>query len=401
MITINSIERVKAALNFEGPDKVPIWHALSVEGDVFTMFRMPSKHWQPGYYDDEKGLFPHPGDDSILKAKLWTWDKPEWAELPEFDKWIDIIPREEIDEWGTIWKRSGVNTMGHPGRPTLPDYKKLDEYIERYKPHYEDKDSYSFYIKLKNISGQEKYQMCSLNLGPFQMAANMRGFSELLMDHRKNEQDLKHLLEYITEQFIIFEKMWIKYNPDAHGFILYDDLGDQSKPYFSPKMFTEFWEPVYRPLIETAHELGCDFHFHCCGKIDRIIPQLIDWGLDSLELDSPRMTGYPDLNQFRGKIMMWGCVNIQSIYTQNTSEEVEREVWHMVRNLGTSKGGFGAYFYPQENHIRVSKENVRAFTKGLKKYGDYSKIPKHWWSYPVPTDWKDNVVPSLPPSHQS
>lgn len=94
MITINSIERVKAALNFEGPDKVPMWHALSVEGDVFTMFRMPSKHWQPGYYDDEKGLFPHPGDDSILKAKLWTWDKPEWAELPEFDKWINIIPRE-------------------------------------------------------------------------------------------------------------------------------------------------------------------------------------------------------------------------------------------------------------------------------------------------------------------
>ena len=66
--------------------------------------------------------------------------------------------------------------------------------------------------------------------------------------------------------------------------------------------------------------------------------------------------------------MMWGCVNIQSIYPLSSTEEIEREVWHMVRNLGTSKGGFGAYFYPQENHIRVSKENVRAFTKGLKKY---------------------------------
>ncbi len=398
VLVINSIERVKAALNFEGPDKAPIWRAFSsCEGDVFTMFRMPSKHWQPGHYKNEKGLFPYAGDDSIIKAKLWTWDRPEWAQSPEFDKWLEIILREEIDEWGTIWKRAGVVTMGHPSRPTLLDYKKLDDYIKRYTPYYEDKDSYSFFIKLKNTMGQDKYWMCSLNLGPFQMAANMREFSELLIDHKRNTQNLKHLLEYITEQFIIFEKMWVRYNAEPHGFILYDDLGEQAGPFFSPKMFKEFWEPVYIPLIETAHDLGCNFHLHCCGKIERIISLLIEWGLDALELDSPRMTGYPDLNQFRGKIMMWGCVNIQSIYPLNTPGEVEREVWHMVRNLGTSRGGFGAYFYPQENHIIVSKENIKAFTTGLEKYGEYSKIPEHWWTYLVPTDWRDNEVPSLPP----
>ena len=69
----------------------------------------------------------------------------------------------------------------------------------------------------------------------------------------------------------------------------------------------------------------------------------------------------------------------------------------MVRNLGTTKGGFGAYFYPQENHIKVSKENVKAFMNGLKKFGEYSKVPNHWWTYPVPEEWKDNVMPPLPP----
>ena len=95
---------------------------------------------------------------------------------------------------------------------------------------------------------------------------------------------------------------------------------------------------------------------------------------------------------------MWGCVNIQSVYTQGTPEECEREVWHMVRNLGTSKGGFGAYFYPQEHHIRAPKENVYAFEEGLKKYGDYSKIPSHWWEHPTVEEWEDNIVPSLPPT---
>jgi hypothetical protein len=61
------------------------------------------------------------------------------------------------------------------------------------------------------------------------------------------------------------------------------------------------------------------------------------------------MSGYNDLKEYRGKIMFWGCVNIQSIYIHGTPEEVEREVWHMVRNLGTpdakkSNEKFGIWF---------------------------------------------------------
>jgi hypothetical protein len=124
---------------------------------------------------------------------------------------------------------------------------------------------------------------------------------------------------------------------------------------------------------------------------------LIEWGLDAIELDSPRMSGYVDLRPYRGKIMFWGCVNIQSIYTLGTPEEVEREVWHMVRNLGTENGGFGAYLYPQPKDIRTKRANIRAFKKGVKKYGVYSEIPAHWWDYPITDLWEDSVVPPLPP----
>jgi hypothetical protein len=137
---------------------------------------------------------------------------------------------------------------------------------------------------------------------------------------------------------------------------------------------------------------------HCCRKVDKIIPILIDAGLDAIEFDSPRMTGYNDLRPFRGKIMMWGGVNIQSIYTRGTPEQVEREVWHMVRNLGTKEGGFGAYFYPTPTYIKVPSKNIKAFLKGLRKYGDYSEIPEEWWDYPVPEIWNDMEVPPTPSS---
>ena len=94
--------------------------------------------------------------------------------------------------------------------------------------------------------------------------------------------------------------------------------------------------------------------------------------------------------------MFWGCVNIQSIYVKNPSDEVTREVWHMMRNLGTPEGGFGAYFYTQYKDIQVPKENIKAFSQGIKNYGNYSKIPSEWWDAPVNEDWEDDVVPPLP-----
>jgi len=68
----------------------------------------------------------------------------------------------------------------------------------------------------------------------------------------------------------------------------------------------------------------------------------------------------------------------------------------MVRNLGTKDGGFGAYFYPQPKVIRVSRKNIKAFGKGLEKYGTYSNIPSKWWDYPTVDLWDDSKVPPLP-----
>ena len=69
-----------------------------------------------------------------------------------------------------------------------------------------------------------------------------------------------------------------------------------------------------------------------------------------------------------------------------------------MRNLGTKEGGFGAYFYPQPKDIRAPRKNIKAFQRGIEKFGEYAKIPSHWWDYPVSEEWKDNEVPDLPPS---
>jgi hypothetical protein len=389
---MNSRERVRAALHFENPDKVPVFNIVS--GDIGPLPIIYSKNWQPGWGDGEEELFPH------VRGR-YNWDRPNWAiNNPDFedDLWRSI-PHEEIDEWGCIWNMKGDDqNMGHPGRPSLLDWDNFSSYKEKYTPEAEDKSRYEFALKLKSRLPDDSYRLLLFpSFGPSQVVAAMRGFNTYLIDHRKSPQEIAEALDLVAEYHVNLMKNSFKYGLKPDGIWVVDDLGEQKGPFFSPKMFKQHYEASYRSIIDGAHDLGLDVHLHCCGKIDRLLPSLIEWGLDSIELDSPRMSGYPDLYPYRGKIMFWGCVNIQSIYTRGTPDQVEREVWHMMRNLGTKHGGFGAYFYPTPKDLKTPRQNIRAFQRGLDKYGDYLKIHYSWWDYPVPKEWHDFEVPALPP----
>ncbi len=375
---MNSIERVKAAIHFSSPDRVPVYKAGL--GDVLPMPMMPSKNWQPGHNEKEAGLFPFHYDDRWIKLGLYRWKKPQWAKARAYKSWLRI-PHEEIDEFGCIWNRDGNNTsMGHPGKPALPDWAGYDNYISSYSPEPDDKTRYIDFLRISKLVGARMYRMCQLGFqGPFTMAAAIRGFTNFMIDHRRNSENLKRLLNHLTDFYIESAKCWVKYGAKPHGFILYDDLGDQQRTFMSPTLFKEFYQPVYQRIIDTVHELECEMHLHSCGKIDALIPMFMDWGLDALEFDSPRMVGYQDLEPFRGKIMMWGCLDIQQFYSKGciaTAAECEEEVNRMIKCMGTPEGGFGAYFYPQPYHLETPKENIRAFQRGLKKYGKYNKGKK-------------------------
>lgn len=388
---MNSRERIQTALKFTKPDKVPIFDMVS--GDLMPLPIVHSKKWRPGWNEGEEGLFPH-------VRGAYNWERPDWAiENPEYqgNNWRKI-KHEEIDQWGCIWNMKGNDQdMGHPGRPSLPNWDDFENYISKYTPDASEESRYEPALQLRNMVENDRY--FTLNLvshGPSQVVAAMRGFNTYLIDHKKHPKELKRALQVVADYHVDIMRYSQKYGLKADGIWVVDDLGEQKGPFFSARTFNNLYEDSYRTIIDEAHNLDLDVHLHCCGKIDPLLEPLIKWGLDAIELDSPRMSGYNDLRPYRGKIMFWGCVNIQSIYTQGTPDEVEREVWHMMRNLGTKNGGFGAYFYPTPRDIRASRKNIKAFKQGLKRFGTYEKIPDHWWNAPISEEWENDKVPPLP-----
>ena len=204
----------------------------------------------------------------------------------------------------------------------------------------------------------------------------LRGFSNILIDHYRNPKQVHELTKRVTEVFLKHAEMLItRYKPDA--FFGADDLGTQHQTFFSPAIFKKFYAEPYKKIINFVHDHGVDFILHSCGNVGELIPIFIDLGVDALEFDSPRMTGYETLIKFQGKIPFWACVDIQSVYPSGTPEDVEQEVKKMIQTFSTQEGGYLAYFYEDLKVLNAPKINAKAFEKALKKWGKY---PLKWLS---------------------
>ena len=123
-----------------------------------------------------------------------------------------------------------------------------------------------------------------------------------------------------------------------------DDLGMQTGPQISSRMFKEFFQPRYQMMWDRVKQLAdVKVMLHSCGSIVALLPDLIDAGLDIVQ---PVQTTAKDMNpgrlkrEFGKDVCLWGggC-DTQHVLPAGTTEEVVDDVRRRVGILG-SGGGF-------------------------------------------------------------
>ena len=157
----------------------------------------------------------------------------------------------------------------------------------------------------------------------------------------------------------------------VHGFMTWEDWGLQTSLQIRPQQWREMFKPRYARIVKAAHEEGMHYLWHCCGYIVDIIPDMIEIGVDVLQLDQPRLMGVDRLaNEFGGKICFWNTVDIQWSPPDAVSlEEARAEAKHMVESFGRFGGGFIARQYPQPTDIEMSHEKHRAIYEAFMESG--------------------------------
>jgi hypothetical protein len=72
------------------------------------------------------------------------------------------------------------------------------------------------------------------------------------------------------------------YRPDTICF--HDDWGTQASMFFSPELWRELIRPQIQKAVDRCHEHGIFFEMHSCGRIEKIIPDLADMGVDCAQV---------------------------------------------------------------------------------------------------------------------
>jgi uroporphyrinogen decarboxylase len=142
-----------------------------------------------------------------------------------------------------------------------------------------------------------------------------------------------------------------------------DDLGMQSGPQISPRMYREFFKPRHACLWRRAKELaGVKVMLHCCGGIRPLLPDLIDAGLDAInpvQISCAGMDAAGLKRDFGQAITLWGggC-DTRWLLAHGSPDEVRH---HVRQQIETLRPGGGFVFQQVHNILAdVPPENIVA-----------------------------------------
>ena len=165
--------------------------------------------------------------------------------------------------------------------------------------------------------------------------ATLLAFQEVARDLAA-ELDLEVLLERIMEYNLATMRNVARYDVDA--IFLSDDYGTQRDLVMSPRDWRHFVRPRLKRIFEETHSLGLKTMLHSCGNIRKIVPDLIEVGLDILHPIQPEAMDIFELKRtFGADLTFQGGVRTQDLLPYGSPEEVRKEV---LRTLdGMAEGG--------------------------------------------------------------
>jgi len=120
------------------------------------------------------------------------------------------------------------------------------------------------------------------------------------------------------------------------GFFFGNDFGSQLDLLISPAQFKEFVFPYFRKLTQLGHEFGYQVILHSCGSIAKVIPDLMELGVDAIHPIQAMAAGMDakSLSKYKDKLAFIGGVDTQEILVNNSPSEIRQEVERISNILG-------------------------------------------------------------------
>ena len=190
--------------------------------------------------------------------------------------------------------------------------------------------------RVKNYHERGYAVMGELYQTIYESAWLLRGMERFMMDFCENPEIIDAICEKLTLIRIRQAEQYAALDVDVLR--LGDDVTCQNGWIFGRETYRRFFKDRTKRIIDAAKKIKPDLlvFMHSDGKVDELIPELIDVGVDILNPVQPECNDLPNLVAAFGKrISFWGGIGTQTVMPFGTSGEVREKTRETFSVLGT------------------------------------------------------------------
>ena len=204
----------------------------------------------------------------------------------------------------------------------------------------------------------DKYILACIYGSHFEKAYFARGIENFLADMAGSPEFTRRFLAKIVDKNMVMLENILAL-PEIDGVLLGSDWGSQQDVLMSPEVWQETIRPGEQREYDLVHAYGKHVWVHSCGQIERLIPSLVDMGLDVLNPVQPECMDIAGLKtRFGDRLSFWGGLSTQQTLPFGSPDQVKAEA-RRVRDL-MSEGGGHIFAPAQELQSDVPPANVLA-----------------------------------------
>jgi hypothetical protein len=291
--------------------------------------------------------------------------------------WTEMNPSPDLrakhgqyDEWGSLWENIGVCNLGEVKVPVLAN----DFELSRLNiPNVTDPNRWKDFSGVRSRY-PDKFLMAS-GLSIYERVHFIRGLENAWTDIHLHPKELQKLIDILVEMNL--QAIEIYRREECDGYMFCDDWGLQNKLMIDPQKWREFWKPAYTRIYKAAHQAGMLTFLHSCGYIVDILDDLIESGLDVIQLDQQEnMTLKLLHDRFAGRITFFCPVDIQTVMVKGSTDAIRKYCHDMVKLLGTPKGGFIARWYSDPVGAGHRQEAIDAMCEEIISFNPFTLYGK-------------------------
>ena len=346
-------ERVLAVINRQKPDRVP--KTASFTATIMELFREKTGSNNPTEYFkmEPRGVGFKP-----------TQRQTDWSQYHK-----DLPPNTAVDEWGTARAQGDYY---HFTRRIFPMAEATTVQEVHDYPWPDMKEDYRHeHLEQSAAALRDAHWPVNGSVGHiWETAWQVRGMDRLMMDFVDNPDIAEAILDHITDIKVFMSRRCAQAGVDCLH--LGDDVGMQDRLMMSPAMWRRWLKPRLAKVIASARAVDPQMHafYHSDGKIDEIIPDLIEVGVTVLNPVQPECMDPAALKkQYGDRLAFWGTIGTQSTMPFGTADDVRACVKERIDTVGYDGGLLIAPTHVLEPE--VPWENIVALFEAVEEYGAY------------------------------